>query len=147
VSIKEVSAMSHVRVESGEGMMQLVTAGEHQFRADEPHQAGGTGAAPTPYEYLLGALGECTSMTLLMYARRKNIPLEKVIVELDDSRVYAKDCADCMSSDGFIHEIRRQIHLEGPLTDEQRARLLEIADKCPVHKTLTSEIKIRTTLA
>lgn len=139
-------SMSHVRVESGEGMMQLVTAGAHQFRADEPKEAGGNGAAPTPYEYLLAALGGCTSMTLLMYARRKGIPLEKVAVELDDARVYAKDCEDCMSKDGFIHQIQRVIHLEGPLTGEQRAHLLEIADKCPVHKTLTAEIKIRTTL-
>lgn len=126
--------------------MQLVTAGEHQFRADEPKEAGGSGSAPTPYEHLLGALGECTSMTLLLYARRKGIPLERVTVELDDSRIYAKDCADCMSGDGYIHEIRRRIQLNGPLTDEQRARLLEIANKCPVHKTLTAEIKVRTKL-
>jgi uncharacterized OsmC-like protein len=136
--------MSHVRVESGEGLMQTVKAGEHEFRADEPKEVGGTGSAPTPYDYLLSALGGCTSMTLQLYARRKGIPLEKVTVELDDARVHVKDCIDCMSTDGYIHEIRRKIHLDGPLTDEQRARLLEIADKCPVHKTLTAEIKIRT---
>lgn len=137
--------MSHVRVESLQNLQQLVTAGEHQFRADEPREQGGDGTAPTPYEYLLGALGQCTSMTLLMYARRKGIPLEKVVVELDDSRVHAADCADCTSSEGYIHEIKRKIRMEGPLTGEQRTRLLEIADKCPVHKTLTAEIKIRTT--
>jgi putative redox protein len=108
--------------------------------------AGGNDSGPTPYEHLLAALGECTSMTLLLYARRKGIPLEKVTVELDDSRIYAKDCADCLSLEGYVHEIRREIHVEGPLTGEQRTRLLEIADKCPVHKTLTAEIKIRTTL-
>jgi putative redox protein len=133
--------MSHIRVESVRNLEQLVTARTHQFRADEPKEAGGD-----PYEHLLAALGECTSMTLLLYARRKGIPLEKVSVELDDARVYAKDCADCLSMDGYIHEIHRNIKLDGPLTDEQRARLLEIADKCPVHKTLTAEIKIRTEL-
>lgn len=139
--------MSHVRVESVQNLEQLVTAGNHQFRADEPKALGGNDSGPTPYEHLLAALGECTSMTLLLYARRKGIPLERVVVELDDSRVYAADCADCMSKEGYIHEIRRLIRLEGPLTAEQRSRLLEIADKCPVHKTLTAEIKIRTTLA
>lgn len=137
--------MSRVRVESVHNLEQLVTAGEHQFRADEPEAAGGNNAGPTPYEHLLAALGECTSMTLLLYARRKGIPLEKVVVELEDSRVHAVDCADCTSKEGYIHEIRRQIRLDGTLTDEQRTRLLEIADKCPVHKTLTAEIKIRTT--
>jgi uncharacterized OsmC-like protein len=135
--------MAHVRVESAENLQQLVTAGRHQFRADEPVAAGGADVGPTPYEYLLAALGGCTSMTLLMYARRKNIPLEKVVVELDDARVHAQDCADCDSKEGQITEIRRRIRLEGPLTDEQRARLMEIAAKCPVHRTLVSEIKIR----
>lgn len=138
--------MSHVRVESVDGLEQLVTARGHQLRADEPIELGGHDAGPTPYEYLLAAVGQCTSMTLLMYARRKGIPLEKVVVELDDSRVHANDCADCLSAEGYIHEIRRQIHLEGALTDEQRTRLLEIADKCPVHKTITAEIKVRTQL-
>jgi putative redox protein len=135
--------MAHVRVESHENLQQLVTAGRHQLWADEPVGAGGADAGPTPYEYLLAALGGCTSMTLLLYARRKNIPLEKVVVELDEARVHAQDCADCESKDGHITEIRRRIRLEGPLTDEQRARLMEIAAKCPVHRTLVSEIKIR----
>ncbi len=138
--------MSHVRVESANNLEQLVTARKHQFHADEPKEAGGSDAGPTPYEHLLAALGECTSMTLLLYARKKGIPLEKVTVELDDARVYAKDCADCLSKDGYVHEIKRKTQLEGPLTEEQRARLREIADKCPVHKTLTSEIRIRTQL-
>jgi uncharacterized OsmC-like protein len=132
-----------VRVESDENLQQLVTAGRHQFRVDEPVDAGGDDAGPSPYDYLLAALGGCTSMTLLLYARRKNIPLEKVVIELEDSRVHAQDCADCESKQGQITEIRRHIRLEGPLTDEQRARLMEIAAKCPVHRTLSSEIKIR----
>lgn len=136
--------MSHVRVESVKNLEQIITARTHEFRGDEPKEAGGDDVGPTPYEYLLAALGECTSMTLLLYARRKGIPLEKVAVELEDARVYAKDCVDCTSPDGYIHQIHRKIKLEGALTDEQRTRLLEIADKCPVHKTLTSEIKIRT---
>jgi putative redox protein len=135
-----------LRVESVQNLEQLVIARSHQFRGDEPKESGGSDAGPTPYEHLLAALGECTSMTLLLYARRKKIPLEKVTVELDDSRIYAKDCVDCLSVDGYIHEIHRKIKLDGQLTKAQRARLLEIAAKCPLHKTLTSEIKIRTQL-
>ncbi len=135
--------MAHVRVESGRNLEQFITARTHHMRADEPIEAGGDDTGPTPYEFLLAALGECTSMTLLLYARRKGIPLEKVVVELDESRAYAKDCLDCMSKEGFVHEIRRRIQLEGLLNDEQRTRLMEIAAKCPVHKTLTNEIKVR----
>jgi len=135
--------MSTARGESTRNLEQRVLIRGHELRVDEPTQVGGGDAGPTPYELLLAALGTCTSMTLLLYAQRKKIPLEKVVVELEDSRVYAEDCADCETKAGQITEIRRQIHLTGPITEEQRARLLEIAQRCPVGRTLTSEIKIR----
>jgi putative redox protein len=135
--------MAHATVESLHNLEQLITLHAQELHADEPREAGGGDAGPTPYELLLSALGACTSMTLLLYARRKNIPLNKVVIELEDSRIHADDCLDCETKGGHITEIRRQIRLEGPLNEQQRARLLEIAQKCPVHRTLTSEIKIR----
>jgi uncharacterized OsmC-like protein len=135
--------MAHVTVESLRNLEQLITLRGQELHADEPREDGGDDAGPTPYELLLSALGACTSMTLLLYARRKNIPLNKIVIELEDFRVHAEDCADCETKSGHITEIRRQVRLEGPLSEQQRARLLEIAQKCPVHRTLTSEIKIR----
>ena len=135
--------MAKVTVESVQNLEQRVVLRAHTIAADEPVEAGGNDAGPNPYEFLLAALGSCTSMTLLLYARRKGMPLEKVKVELDDSRIHAQDCADCESKEGFVTEIRREIRLEGPLSDEQRARLMEIATRCPVHRTLSGEIKIR----
>ena len=129
---------------SAAGFAQQVVAGRHHLTADEPKSAGGTGTGPSPYDLLLAALGVCTSMTLGMYARRKGWPLEEVTVHLRHSRIYAADCADCETKQGMLDRIERDIHLTGTLTDEQRSRLLEIADKCPVHRTLTSEISIRT---
>lgn len=126
------------------GFAQEVVAGRHRLAADEPVAVGGTDAGPSPYDYLLAALGACTSMTVAMYARRKGWPLAGVEVELRHSRVHAVDCAQCETKDGFLDRIDRVLHLAGPLTAEQRARLLEIAEKCPVHRTLTSEINIRT---
>jgi putative redox protein len=114
----------------------------HTFVADEPGPLGGTDAGPTPYDLLLAALGACTSMTLAMYARRKGWPLAAVTVRLRYDRIHAADCADCETRTGLVDQIERQIELTGPLSDEQRARLLEIADRCPVHRTLTSEIRI-----
>jgi putative redox protein len=125
------------------GFLQEITSGGHRLSADEPVSAGGTGAAPDPYDYLLTGLGACTSMTVGLYARKKQIPLENTTVSLRHSRVHAKDCAECTTKDGMLDRIDVQVELTGPLTPEQRARLMEIAGKCPVHRTLKSEIEIR----
>ena len=135
--------MSEVIVTSTTGLRQQVKAGAHEFAVDEPRPAGGDDAGPNPYDLLLAALGSCTSMTLLMYARHKGIALEKVTVRLRHDRVHAADCQDCMTREGHITQISREIELSGPLTAEQRQRLLEIAARCPVHKTLSAEIKVR----
>jgi uncharacterized OsmC-like protein len=125
---------------------QVVTAGPHRFVADEPTGYDGADAGPNPYDLLLAALGTCTSMTLNLYARRKQWPLERVLVELTHSHVYAEDCEGCEESERRLQRIERRITLSGPLTAEQRIRLLQIAEKCPVHKTLTSALDIRTRL-
>ena len=138
-----------VRVrETGAGRFQQeMRVGAHRLLADEPVSSGGLDTGPDPYSYLLSALGACTSMTMRLYADRKKIPLVRATVELRHSRIHATDCADCETKDGMVDHIDRVIHLEGELTEEQRAKLLEIADKCPVHRTLTSEIHIKTALA
>jgi putative redox protein len=135
--------MSEVIVSSDGFLKQQIRAGAHTLIADEPREAGGSDAGPDPYSFLLAALGACTSMTLQLYAKRKGIPLERVQVSLRNSRIHAKDCETCESKEGKIEEIERYISLTGPLTDEQKQRLLEIARRCPVHKTLTSEIVIK----
>ncbi|MGA9768911.1 MAG: OsmC family protein [Blastocatellia bacterium] len=134
--------MADVIVSSDGLFKQQIAAGRHKLIADEPVEAGGTDAGPDPYSLLLAALGACTSMTLQLYARKKGWPLEKVEVSLSHSRIYAKDCEECKETEGKIERIERFISLTGPLTEEQRARLLEIAQKCPVHKTLTSGVSI-----
>jgi uncharacterized OsmC-like protein/pimeloyl-ACP methyl ester carboxylesterase len=126
---------------------QSVTMGEHRLVADEPVDVGGSDSGPSPYDLLLAALGACTSMTLRMYAERKSIPLEHVSVLLRHAKIHASDCANCETSQGQIDRIDRTITLDGDLDEATRARLLEIADKCPVHRTLTSEVDIRTALA
>lgn len=125
---------------------QTMQTGRHSLVADEPENVGGNDAGPGPYEYLLMGLGACTSMTLRMYAERKQMPLKRVRVQLSHRKVHARDCSDCETREGKVDEIMREITLEGELTDEQRQRLLEIADRCPVHRTLTSEIKVRSKL-
>jgi putative redox protein len=135
--------MAEVIVSSDGFLKQRITAGDHTLIADEPRGAGGSDAGPDPYSFLLAALGACTSMTLQLYARHKGIPLEKVQVSLRNARIHAKDCEICDSKEGKIEQIERYISLTGPLTDEQKQRLLEIAQRCPVHKTLTSEIVIQ----
>ena len=128
------------------GFRQEISDGNHNLLADEPIESGGTDAGPDPYGLLLAALGACTSMTLTMYAKRKAWPLDSVTVKLRHSRIYAKDCEQCETTDGMISRIDRDISVTGDLTDEQRQALVAIADKCPVHRTLTSEISIRSRL-
>jgi putative redox protein len=126
---------------------QNIVIGRHQLTSDEPIEVGGTDTGPSPYDLLLAALGSCTSMTVALYARRKQWPLEDVTVRLQHSRIHAADCADCETKDGMLDSIECEIVLAGPLTEGQRSRLLEIANKCPVYRTLTSEIKIDSWLA
>jgi putative redox protein len=129
------------------GFAQKIIAGPHQFVGDEPTSVGGTDSGPTPYDLLLAGLGSCTSMTIAMYARRKQWALERVTVRLRHSRVHAEDCAACETRIATLTLIERDIELEGVLDKEQRAQLLAIANRCPVHLTLTSQMNIRTRLA
>src|SRR5216683_6299468 len=126
------------------GFAQEIETGSHELYADEPVSFGGTDAGPSPYDLLLAALGSCTSMTIGFYARKRRWPLENITVSLRHSRIHAADCEECETKEGKIDRIELDIHLTGSLTDEQRAKLMEIADKCPVHQTLTSEINIKT---
>ena len=123
---------------------QDIVSGAHHLLADEPVNVGGLDSGPGPYDLLLAALGACTSMTLRLYADRKKMPLTRVQVRLRYGRIHATDCAECETKEGMIDRIERVITLEGELDAEQRARLMEMADKCPVHRTLKSEIDIRT---
>jgi uncharacterized OsmC-like protein/alpha-beta hydrolase superfamily lysophospholipase len=123
---------------------QSIIAGPHRYLADEPVSVGGNGSGPSPYEYLLASLGACTAMTIRMYADLKKIPLTRAAVQLRHDKIHAVDCENCETKEGKIDRIEREITLEGDLTPEQRAKLMEIADKCPVHRTLHSEIDVRT---
>jgi putative redox protein len=128
------------------GFAQQILAGSHALTADEPIEAGGTGIGPSPYDLLLAALGACTSMTVGMYARKKAWPLESVTVRLRHSRLHAADCVNCETKEQMLDRIERDVRFIGVLTDEQRAKLLEISNKCPVHRTLSSHIEIQTRL-
>jgi putative redox protein len=125
---------------------QDVFTDRHSLRADEPLSYGGKDSGPSPYELLLAALGTCTAMTLRMYATHKNIPLARVAVRLKHGKIHASDCEHCETREGRIDRIERDIELAGDLSDEQRAGLLRIADRCPVHRTLHAEIDIQTRL-
>lgn len=142
-------AIPGVRVaEAGEGRFaQLVEAGRHRLRADEPVAVGGDDSGFGPYDLLLAALGACTSMTVRMYAEQKKWPLRRVSVELKHDKVHAADCAECETREGKLDRIERVLTLEGELDDAQRQRLLEIANKCPVHRTLHSEVWVPTRLS
>ncbi len=136
--------MSDVTVRSLSNLQNEIIYGPGRtLIADEPVEVGGEGAGPDPYTLLLAALGSCISMTVTLYARRKQWPVQRVTVHLRQRRVHAKDCAECdQTMDAYIHRIERSVQVEGDLSEEQHARLQEIAHKCPVHKTLSSQIVI-----
>jgi putative redox protein len=142
---KDAAPRTVMVAETGQGkFQQAVTVGPHRLLADEPVSAGGLDSGLNPYDFLLAGLGACTAMTVRLYAARKAWPLQQVSVALKHSKIHAADCADCETREGMLDRIDRTITFAGDLDPEQRKRLLEIADKCPVHRTLTSEIDIRT---
>jgi uncharacterized OsmC-like protein len=134
--------MGPVTVRAKASLRNEIEVGRHHLVADEPANAGGTDEGPTPYDFLSAGLGACTSMTMRVVAQREKIPLEGAEIQITNDRMYAKDCADCTSSTGYIHRFEVRIKLLGNLTDQQRERLLSVARRCPVAKTLTSEIRI-----
>jgi uncharacterized OsmC-like protein/pimeloyl-ACP methyl ester carboxylesterase len=136
-----------VRETRNSKFQQIVTTGPHRMLADEPVAVGGQDSGPGPYDFVLAGLGACTSMTMRMYADRKALPLERVTVTLQHSKIYAKDCEECETREGMLDQIDRVIKIDGALDADQRKRLMEIADKCPVHRTLTSEVRIVTKAA
>jgi uncharacterized OsmC-like protein len=135
-----------VVVRTGTGLRNDVRANGYALVADEPASVGGTDSGPTPYDYLLAALGSCTAITLRMYADRKKWPLESVTARLSHKKVHARDCEECETRDRKIDHIGLELELRGPLEGPQRSRLLEIAKRCPVHRTLESEVMIETNL-
>ena len=137
-----------VVAETGSGLFsQYLLDGRHQLLADEPVAAGGNDRGPGPYELLLMALGACTAMTVRVYAQRKQWPLQRIVVRLKHAKVYIEDCKDCDTRSVMLDHIDREIELAGSLSTEQTARLMEIADKCPVHRTLTERVRISSRLA
>ena len=136
-----------VIVRANNGFRNEIEAGNHRLIADEPASAGGGDAGPTPYDFLSAALGACTSMTMRVVADREKIPLDGVEVIVTNDRMNAADCVDCSSTTGYIHRFDIKNKLVGNLTDAQRERMLAVAKRCPVAKTLTSEIRINESLA
>jgi len=142
--LADKSRMVAVRETGVSKFQNMVTIGPHRLVADEPASAGGDDAGPSPYDFVLAGLGACKSMTMRLYAERKTFPLERATVTLHHSKIHAEDCAECETRQGMLDQIEVAIGLEGPLDADQRKRILEIADRCPVHRTLTSEIRIVT---
>jgi putative redox protein len=136
---------TQVTVSSESGLAQEIKSSAHRWRADEPAPFG-TDTGPSPYELLLSSLGACTSMTLRLYAQRKGIDLQRITVRLQHYRIHAEDCRDCETKSGLLDRIDREIELSGNLDEAQKQRLLEIAERCPVHRTLKSEINIQTSI-
>jgi uncharacterized OsmC-like protein len=143
---EEATIMKPVIVRGGTSFKTEIQAGPHTFYADEPSDAGGSDSGPTPYDYLSAALGACTSMTVHVVAKREKIPLTGIELTITNDRQHAQDCADCLTPAGYIHRFTVRMRLEGDLTPQQTARIVDVARRCPVFKTLTSEIKIDETL-
>lgn len=143
-SVPEGSVLARTEID---GFRTTIQAGPHHLIADEPVSVGGTNSGPSPYGLLSAALASCTTMTIKMYASFKKLDLQSVSVQVTHDKVHAKDCEDCEAESGKIDTFYRELRFDGNLTDEQRQRLLEIADRCPVHKTLHGEVKVRTKLA
>ena len=138
--------MGEVIVRSRPGLSASIEVGDHRLVADEPVEVGGADAGPNPYDLLLSALGACTAITVRMYAQRKGWPLDAVEVRLSHDRIHAEDCAQCETREGYVHRISKSLLLQGPLDTDQRQRLAEIAERCPVQRALTHEIVIQQTL-
>lgn len=134
--------MKEILIKYVRNLQQEAVMGEHRLIIDEPEKFGGDGKGPNPYDLLLAALGGCTAMTIISYAKRKGIPLEGLQIRLQHDKIYAQDCEECITKEGRLDQITREIYLQGALTQEQKALLLEIAKRCPVHRTLTSENRI-----
>ena len=146
-SAAESMAGAVVTGRQSDGFRVSINAAGHELQGDEPENQGGTDSGPSPYDLLAAALGSCTVMTLNMYARMKNLNLDSIKVEVRHGKIHAEDCENCETKEGKIDRLERTIRLDGDLTAEQRDRLMQIADRCPVHKTLKSEISIVSRLA
>jgi putative redox protein len=134
--------MNEILVKYIRNLQQEANMGDHRLIIDEPKEFGGDGKGPNPYDLLLASLGGCTAMTIISYAKRKEIPLEGLQIRLRHEKIYAHDCEECTIQEGKLDQITREIFLQGPMTDEQKERLLNISKRCPVHRTLTSENRV-----